>query len=107
LTVTSVARGGMSQTEVYFGNTLHDTVDVPRKDPITGTPGTVKIRLEFTDFLGTYVEHCHILVHEDHGMMSIIEVAPEAPIYAVGADAGGAPEVKAFDPVTGAQKSDF
>jgi FtsP/CotA-like multicopper oxidase with cupredoxin domain len=28
----------------------------------------------FTDFTGKFVEHCHVLTHEDLGMMSAIEV---------------------------------
>ena len=28
----------------------------------------------FTDFTGEFVFHCHILVHEDPGMMAIVEV---------------------------------
>lgn len=37
-------------------------------------PGHVKIRSRFDDFYGKYVLHCHILGHEDHGMMEIVEV---------------------------------
>ena len=33
----------------------------------------------FTDFTGKFVFHCHVLHHEDHGMMSVVEVVdPEA-----------------------------
>ena len=31
--------------------------------------GEIVIRMRFTDFLGRYVFHCHILAHEDGGMM--------------------------------------
>jgi FtsP/CotA-like multicopper oxidase with cupredoxin domain len=37
-------------------------------------PGYVKIRQRFVDFTGQYVFHCHILAHEDRGMMQLIEV---------------------------------
>jgi len=37
-------------------------------------PGHVKIRSRFDDFYGKYVLHCHILGHEDRGMMEIVEV---------------------------------
>jgi len=30
----------------------------------------------FVDFTGTFVEHCHVLSHEDLGMMETIEVVP-------------------------------
>lgn len=46
-----------------------DTVDVPLR-------GEVTVRLPFTDptILGTFMYHCHVLRHEDKGMMAHIEV---------------------------------
>jgi FtsP/CotA-like multicopper oxidase with cupredoxin domain len=38
--------------------------------------GEVVIRMRFLDFLGKYVFHCHILNHEDHGMMATIDIVP-------------------------------
>ncbi|MEM9906169.1 MAG: multicopper oxidase family protein [Cyanobacteria bacterium P01_D01_bin.44] len=35
---------------------------------------TVKIRVKFSDYAGKTVYHCHILDHEDQGMMGIIEM---------------------------------
>ena len=32
------------------------------------------IRIPFTDFTGKFVYHCHILNHEDNGMMGLVEV---------------------------------
>ena len=32
------------------------------------------IRMLFQDFLGTYVHHCHLLEHEDAGMMQVVSV---------------------------------
>jgi suppressor of ftsI len=48
---------------------LVDTVNVP-------IHGEVKIRLAFTDpiIVGRFLFHCHILEHEDKGMMAQIEV---------------------------------
>jgi FtsP/CotA-like multicopper oxidase with cupredoxin domain len=37
-------------------------------------PGEVVVRTKFRQFVGPYVFHCHILAHEDNGMMSIINV---------------------------------
>ncbi|HYL78492.1 MAG TPA: multicopper oxidase domain-containing protein [Bryobacteraceae bacterium] len=37
-------------------------------------PGYFKMRSRFDDFVGTYVNHCHILAHEDRGMMELVEV---------------------------------
>jgi FtsP/CotA-like multicopper oxidase with cupredoxin domain len=40
-------------------------------------PGeTVEVKLKFTDFTGRYVFHCHMVEHEDDGMMSQFEVVP-------------------------------
>ncbi len=36
--------------------------------------GHVKIRHRFLDFPGKFVLHCHILGHEDRGMMQLVEV---------------------------------
>jgi len=41
------------------------------------TPGYFKMRSRFADFTGQYVLHCHILAHEDRGMMQLVEVAPK------------------------------
>jgi hypothetical protein len=34
----------------------------------------VKIRSRYTRYIGKFVLHCHILDHEDHGMMQVVEV---------------------------------
>ncbi len=34
------------------------------------------IRMRFDDFDGKFVYHCHILSHEDFGMMAVVEVVP-------------------------------
>jgi FtsP/CotA-like multicopper oxidase with cupredoxin domain len=57
--------------------TLEDTVDIPpQTTDAQGVKhdGEVRIRMEFLDFLGSYVFHCHILHHEDMGMMGIVTV---------------------------------
>lgn len=36
--------------------------------------GSLVIRHRFEDFTGVFVMHCHILFHEDHGMMQLLEV---------------------------------
>ena len=38
------------------------------------TPGYIKFRTWFADFAGKFVDHCHILAHEDRGMMQLVEV---------------------------------
>lgn len=37
---------------------------------------TVRFIVRFDDFPGKWMYHCHILTHEDHGMMGILEVRP-------------------------------
>ncbi len=44
-----------------------DVVNVPAR-------GHVRVRVAFDDFVGRSVYHCHILDHEDRGMMGVIEV---------------------------------
>jgi FtsP/CotA-like multicopper oxidase with cupredoxin domain len=38
--------------------------------------GSFTLRTRFADFVGLFVWHCHILFHEDNGMMQIAEVVP-------------------------------
>ena len=46
-------------------------------DSIAIRPGhSVTLRLPFDDFDGTWVFHCHVLVHEDHGMMALVRASP-------------------------------
>ncbi|MBV9759682.1 MAG: multicopper oxidase domain-containing protein [Acidobacteriaceae bacterium] len=57
---------------------LLDTINVPYWDGKSSTYPSVKLRLDFRDpeIAGTFVYHCHILEHEDGGMMGKIEVDP-------------------------------
>lgn len=41
---------------------------------VVSARGRERIRIRFTDFGGTTVQHCHILDHEDLGMMSTMQV---------------------------------
>jgi FtsP/CotA-like multicopper oxidase with cupredoxin domain len=47
----------------------------------TTIPGYFKMRSRFVDFTGQYVIHCHILAHEDRGMMTVVEVVPFTTAY--------------------------
>jgi FtsP/CotA-like multicopper oxidase with cupredoxin domain len=61
---------------------LRDTVNVPYyKDNMLVYP-SVRLRMDFRDpnAVGTFVFHCHLLEHEDGGMMGLIRVEP-APSY--------------------------
>ncbi len=49
-----------------------------------GSGETLELKMKFTDHIGIYMFHCHILEHEDDGMMSQFEVvAPIAPVQVV------------------------
>lgn len=57
-------------------NSLRDTVLVPYWDGVSSTYPSVKVRLDFRnpETAGTFLYHCHILDHEDGGMMAKILV---------------------------------
>ncbi len=45
------------------------------KDVVSVSPGeTVRIRMPFRDYAGKTVYHCHVLDHEDRGMMGTLEI---------------------------------
>ena len=46
-----------------------DTVNVPKHE-------TARLIVRYARFPGRWMFHCHILDHEDHGMMGILEVRP-------------------------------
>lgn len=57
---------------------LRDTVNVPYYNGRTLTYPSVRLRIDFRDpnTVGTFVYHCHLLDHEDGGMMGLIRVEP-------------------------------
>jgi hypothetical protein len=74
-----------------------DTVSIPRG-------GRVVMRSRFADYVGTWVNHCHILMHEDHGMMQPVSAVARAedanarPRARVAAPTMSADEVSAIYP---------
>jgi FtsP/CotA-like multicopper oxidase with cupredoxin domain len=58
-------------------NDLRDTIEIPYWSG-TGPYHRVKVRMDFRDpaIAGTFLFHCHILLHEDLGMMHKILVEP-------------------------------
>jgi FtsP/CotA-like multicopper oxidase with cupredoxin domain len=66
---------GLAVNEPY----LRDTVNIPFYSPsaMQNYP-TVRLRMDFRDpnTVGTFVYHCHLLDHEDGGMMGLIRVEP-------------------------------
>ncbi len=60
----------------------HDTLMIPKgvirkvdgKEVIV--PGHIKMLTRYENYTGRFVLHCHILVHEDKGMMALVEIKP-------------------------------
>ena len=70
------AINGITQSQQF----MMDNVNIPPKT--ANGPGTVKILVDFTDplVLGTFLIHCHVLSHEDGGMMAKIRVGSAPPL---------------------------
>lgn len=64
-------------------NVWRDVYSIPSGNEIDGVkvPGYFKMRSRFVDYSGYYVIHCHILSHEDRGMMTVVYVAPLQPPF--------------------------
>jgi FtsP/CotA-like multicopper oxidase with cupredoxin domain len=60
---------------------LRDTVNVPYYNGRSLVYPSVRLRMDFRDpsAAGTFVYHCHLLEHEDGGMMGLIRVEPPVP----------------------------
>ncbi|MDV7356944.1 multicopper oxidase domain-containing protein [Rhodococcus oxybenzonivorans] len=80
-----------------------DNVNVPA--PVTDAnenplvPASVTLRTKFTEYIGTFVIHCHRLNHEDNGLMATVNVIPEMSTYAVAVPGspGRAATVQVYD----------
>ncbi|MEQ9620036.1 MAG: multicopper oxidase domain-containing protein [Deltaproteobacteria bacterium] len=85
--------------------------DVPRDIDTFAFPGRSKtyIKLKASNFVGKFVMHCHLLLHEDSGMMVTVRVLPprEASLTAIGAQSGNAPEVSLAHATTGQNAGSF
>jgi FtsP/CotA-like multicopper oxidase with cupredoxin domain len=69
----------------YMGQNVHenflrDTVNVPYFNGRTLSYPSVRVRMDFRDpnTIGMFPYHCHLLEHEDKGMMGTIRVIPPA-----------------------------
>ena len=60
---------------------LRDTVNIPFYTSKMLQYPSVRLRMDFRDpnAVGTFVYHCHLLEHEDGGMMGLIRVEPADP----------------------------
>jgi FtsP/CotA-like multicopper oxidase with cupredoxin domain len=65
---------GMAVNEPF----LRDTVNVPYYNGRALQYPSVRLRMDFRDpnTVGTFVYHCHLLEHEDGGMMGTVRVEP-------------------------------
>jgi FtsP/CotA-like multicopper oxidase with cupredoxin domain len=61
-------------------NFLRDTVNVPYLNGRTLSYPSIRVRMDFRDpnTIGMFPYHCHLLEHEDKGMMGTIRVVPQA-----------------------------
>ena len=63
---------------------LRDTVNVPYFSDRMFSYPSVRLRMDFRDHgaVGTFVYHCHLLEHEDGGMMGLVRVEPASKLKA-------------------------
>ena len=85
---------------------LLDVVNVPYAKVIDGkvVPGTVRLKLSVPDDLaGDIPFHCHLVDHEDNGMMGVLRVLPSklgaADIGTRAADVGSEADILAHPPI--------
>ncbi|MEM7640045.1 MAG: multicopper oxidase domain-containing protein [Pseudomonadota bacterium] len=71
---TGIDVSAFESGSVYAGlkGQWKDTVFLPTN--LFGAPYTVTVRTQYKRYIGTFVLHCHILDHEDFGMMQVLEV---------------------------------
>ena len=68
----------------YNARSFQDTQALP-------AGGEIVIRQRYADFTGSFVYHCHILAHEDGGMMGVIQVNAPAGSGPAAVPAGTGP----------------
>jgi FtsP/CotA-like multicopper oxidase with cupredoxin domain len=70
--------GGREVNEPF----LRDTINVPYYNGRTLAYPSVRLRMDFRDpnTIGDFVYHCHLLEHEDGGMMGLIRVEPDSQV---------------------------
>ncbi len=55
---------------------LGQSANDPTNPNVAKSPGVLRIRFRNTDYVGSSVFHCHVLEHEDYGMMATMTVRP-------------------------------
>jgi FtsP/CotA-like multicopper oxidase with cupredoxin domain len=56
---------------------LGESANNPTNPNEARSPGVLKLRMRHDDYVGTSVFHCHLLEHEDYGMMTAVSVRAE------------------------------
>jgi FtsP/CotA-like multicopper oxidase with cupredoxin domain len=76
------ASGACTAAEIATGDTQYCTLHGVFLDTLFLKPGyTVVMRTRYEDFTGEFVMHCHILDHEDAGMMQNIAIVSPATAF--------------------------
>jgi FtsP/CotA-like multicopper oxidase with cupredoxin domain len=77
-------------------NFLRDTVNVPYFNGRTLAYPSIRVRMDFRDpnTIGMFPYHCHLLEHEDKGMMGTIRVVPPTSKIPTSDADGGSRRVK-------------
>jgi FtsP/CotA-like multicopper oxidase with cupredoxin domain len=86
---------GISVNEPF----LRDTVNVPFFNGRMLKYPSVRLRMDFRDpnTVGTFMYHCHLLEHEDGGMMGLVRVEPAGAANAADAPDSAGPPVHTAD----------
>jgi FtsP/CotA-like multicopper oxidase with cupredoxin domain len=87
-------------------NFLRDTVNVPYLSGRTLSYPSIRVRMDFRDpnTIGMFPYHCHLLEHEDKGMMGTIRVVPPASKQSSAPDATAADRSRAKSSSTGIER---
>ncbi|MEO0344165.1 MAG: multicopper oxidase domain-containing protein [Pseudomonadota bacterium] len=72
---TGIDVSAFGSGSVYAGlkGQWKDTVFLPTN--VLGEPFVVTVRSHYRRYIGTFVLHCHILDHEDWGMMQVVDIS--------------------------------
>ena len=73
--------GGPEDDNYFLAGDWHDTIFLP--DLPIAYDNKIKVGYQSDGFAGDYVMHCHILPHEDQGMMSYIHVTGEKHLHSL------------------------
>ncbi|SFP41807.1 Multicopper oxidase with three cupredoxin domains (includes cell division protein FtsP and spore coat protein CotA) [Nitrosomonas cryotolerans] len=73
-----VSTNAPGNTSMYAGlkGAWKDTLFVAKQADPDQTPYRIRIRTKYQRYVGEFVLHCHILDHEDQGMMQNVRIVP-------------------------------